>query len=322
MAIETFFTRPGLVCEIADRIKNDLKFAKQRILGATYSITEDDYVNLIKDSPVPLKKFVIHNEKDHIKFKDIQHVKLGMETPDKMFNMLLHHKFLIIDDILWVGSYNLSKNATLNNWENIMRITEISVVNQYLSEFKKMYVWGAAFQENKLIAYSNFDEDMNECNDCKKESCHKHKYIYCDECKKRIEDPFEHFRVNVQVVKKTKEELQDLDGEFSPYSYKKIEDGKIEKVILECIHKDESKNKLKCPNCGTFHWKRNLSRIEFYEDVDIHHQHATGEIWDEKLNKPIGTKPLFSLEKSEKRYILSKEMCLECLFDILEERVN
>jgi hypothetical protein len=321
MSIEIFFTRPGEVCEIAERIKSDLKFAKHRILGATYFLTEDDYINLVKNSPVPLKKFVVNKEEN--KIRGITNVKIGLDNC-KEFNILMHHKFLIIDDILWVGSYNLSKNATLNNWENIMRITEISVVNQYVSEFKKMYVWGKALRNSNFIGFKLFNKDLNECKYCKEElTCYKHKYIYCKECNKQISDPFEHFRVIFKTVEDKRENFREMDGEYYKTEEFIFEDSRrISNIVLECINKDESIEKLKCPICGTFHWKKNLSRIDLYRDVKLFYQSGTDLIFDEETNTALGTEPIFDFEKSEERFISSEEICLECLFDTIEERFD
>lgn len=35
----------------------------------------------------------------------------------------MHHKLLIIDNIIWAGSYNLTMDAANYNWENAVRIS-------------------------------------------------------------------------------------------------------------------------------------------------------------------------------------------------------
>lgn len=322
MGIETFFSRPGLVCEIADRIKNDLKFAKNRILGAAFSFTDDEYIKLVISSPVPIKKFIIneddkHNFKD--KIKDITYIKLGMGD-SKIFNIQMHHKFLIIDDILWVGSYNLSKNATLNNWENIMRITDVTVISEYISEFKKMYIFGQALQNSDIIAYKLFDKSMSECNNCKTGSlCYFHKHINCKECNDKIEDPFEHFRVKIKVIQDAEEYFDECDGEYHSNVFNKKKNNRIDNIVLECINKDKSTKKLKCPICGTFNWEKNLSKIDFYNDVKLFYG-GTDIDWDEERNIALGTKIVYSQDGSEEKFDKSEEMCLECLYNIVEER--
>lgn len=326
MTIETFFSRPGGVCEIADRIKNDLKFAKNRILGAAFAFTDDEYIELVKSSPVPIKKFVINDDEKYKikeKIRDILYVNLGMSDCEN-FNIQMHHKFLIIDDILWVGSYNLSKNATLNNWENIMRITDNKVISKYVSEFRKMYIWGLALKSSDSIDYKLFDEDREDCNICKnKLVCYTHKYINCKECNSKVEDPFEHFRVKIKIIQDSEEFFDDYDGEYYLVESLENKNYRIVNLALECINKDNSTKKIKCPNCGTFNWKKNLSKIDYYNNNNKIFKVGTGVIWDDEKRIPLGTKPVYEKRGiSEERFIKREEMCLECLYKMLEEKWN
>ena len=54
----------------------------------------------------------------------------------------LHHKIIIVDDMVLTGSFNFSKNATENNDENIIIIQDRDLAQLYLEEYDRL--WASA----------------------------------------------------------------------------------------------------------------------------------------------------------------------------------
>lgn len=52
---------------------------------------------------------------------------------------LMHHKFCVFDNrVLFTGSYNWTKNAELNNLENVILTTDLPLINQYIQAFEEL----------------------------------------------------------------------------------------------------------------------------------------------------------------------------------------
>ncbi len=191
--MEVFFSRPGKKEEIKDRLITDIKYAKKRLLVSVYSLKDPEIAEVI-DKSKALDKRIVYNHQVNLNETKIGKVSVPLiqnknfikENCAPLGNSFsqMHHKFIIIDNILWTGTYNLSFNANANNWENMMRITEMDVIEKFIGEFDKMFVFSKAI-EDKL--------NLNRCKECGDE----------------VEDPYEHFRIkyltlhnNMVVIKK------------------------------------------------------------------------------------------------------------------------
>lgn len=59
-----------------------------------------------------------------------------------IYNNIMHHKFVIFENnigsksLLWTGSYNFTKSATLNNQENVLVLDEIHLIQKYAQQFE------------------------------------------------------------------------------------------------------------------------------------------------------------------------------------------
>lgn len=59
-----------------------------------------------------------------------------------MYNNIMHHKFVIFENniggksLLWTGSYNFTKSATMNNQENVLVLDEIHLIQKYAQQFE------------------------------------------------------------------------------------------------------------------------------------------------------------------------------------------
>lgn len=100
-------------------------------------------------------------------------VVLGTHYLNEIPNYM-HHKFIIIDDILWMGSYDFTGQASTRNWESMIRVKDNSLVEEFKNEFEKMWLIGTAVKQ-------------------------KLKYDYCSECNQKVEDPLTHFGIIVNT---------------------------------------------------------------------------------------------------------------------------
>lgn len=71
-------------------------------------------------------------------------VKVSVYDPknNTIYNNIMHHKFVIFENniggksLLWTGSYNFTKSATLNNQENVLVLDEMHLVQKYAHQFE------------------------------------------------------------------------------------------------------------------------------------------------------------------------------------------
>lgn len=54
------------------------------------------------------------------------------------FNPLMHHKFAVIDNNVWTGSFNWTISANNKNQENVIYTDEKDVCEKYLDQFEKL----------------------------------------------------------------------------------------------------------------------------------------------------------------------------------------
>ncbi|MBU8754120.1 phospholipase D family protein [Priestia megaterium] len=148
--IEAYFSRPGDTCEIKDRLLVDIKHAKERIYIAMAYISDQEVIKSLESSHAE-KKFVLNAQVNTVKGFGWQSVvKLGGDVEKityKNKSSLMHHKFWIIDDIVWVGSFNTTDYAADIHWENMLRIEDPHILSKYLSEFNRMFILGKALEQ-------------------------------------------------------------------------------------------------------------------------------------------------------------------------------
>ncbi|KYM92172.1 Phospholipase D6 [Atta colombica] len=65
--------------------------------------------------------------------------KEGIKPITKPLDVLVHHKFVIIDNnILITGSINWTKSAFFGNFENVLMTNESAIVKPFIHEFERM----------------------------------------------------------------------------------------------------------------------------------------------------------------------------------------
>lgn len=246
----------------------------------------------------------------------------------------MHHKFLIADNILWVGSFNFSSNATGFNWENVLRISDKEVIEQYYKEFKKMYLFGRSFTVSPWTEVL-FDLTKNACTFCnpttekqkelskKYGKCAQHSYIQCDHCNEIIEDPFQHYAVEVNKIQKVKEyyDLDPLEDDYYKASQKKGEE-RIESYRLTCKEKTNKKI-IGCKHCRASFFEKDLNKFHIKNEVTIFKQNDEEDVFDsENPEVFLGTKPVYIQDQTEMRHISFESYCSLCLYEKLEHYWN
>ena len=71
-------------------------------------------------------------------------IKVTVYDPknNTVYNNIMHHKFVIFENnvasksLLWTGSYNFTKSATMNNQENVLVLDEMHLIQKYAHQFE------------------------------------------------------------------------------------------------------------------------------------------------------------------------------------------
>lgn len=150
--------RDGVYCENQRNIVNELLLtAKESVKIAVAWINFDDYKNVFTSLLQREIKIKIAVNDDVINRKYSQNINelrnLGAHV--KLINMpnkgnYMHHKFCIIDNKLCMsGSFNWTKNANDNNYEDLMVSRDMNLVRGYSNEFKA--VWQLSKYDLKIL---------------------------------------------------------------------------------------------------------------------------------------------------------------------------
>ena len=125
-----------------EKIKQELKKAKESVYFMTFSFTHDGIANtlLIKNEDIEIKGIFEKRGSgtEYSKFNVFDYQGADVRKDNNSYAM--HHKVFIIDEkTVITGSFNPSKNADTNNDENILIIYDEIIASRFLEEFD--YVW-------------------------------------------------------------------------------------------------------------------------------------------------------------------------------------
>jgi phosphatidylserine/phosphatidylglycerophosphate/cardiolipin synthase-like enzyme len=155
-AIEVFFTTPALVYpdvpekrtlqDFEKRLVADIDAATSSVDAATFEYNLDS----LRDALIRAKKRGIKVrlalDEEHLEEKEEMaawaHEVEGAKIPIswEQSTNFLHSKFVIIDDkIAWTGSWNFTNNDTYRNNNNILRLSDSALVENYRAEFAQMF---------------------------------------------------------------------------------------------------------------------------------------------------------------------------------------
>lgn len=138
---------------------SDIIAAENRLLVAVGFFTDEDILREIRNNNKVKTKRVILNKADLDRDNEEGTEPIGLTwAREKLYVVTLgsfggrrsnnmHHKFAIIDNKLWVGTFNFTIGATIRNWECMFRIDDIDTLQQFVDEFYIMYRMGMISNE-------------------------------------------------------------------------------------------------------------------------------------------------------------------------------
>lgn len=127
--------------ELITRINESEKSIKIAVTWLTNHDIFDAILSKLNDSNFEVILIVlndkINNKREGVNFQELinQNGKFYFSSIENM----VHHKFCIIDDkTVITGSYNWTYYAENRNWENIVILDDLKIVNGYIKEFEKI----------------------------------------------------------------------------------------------------------------------------------------------------------------------------------------
>lgn len=131
-------------------IYNRIKKARVSVYFMYFSFTSDELGELLIDKHKEGIRVAGIFEKtgsgsEYSEYTKMKIEGLPVELDTNRYNM--HHKVLIIDGVRVItGSYNLSRNADMQNDENIMIIDSRDIAARFLEEFNRLYPGGIKWE--------------------------------------------------------------------------------------------------------------------------------------------------------------------------------
>lgn len=117
--------------------------AEKYIHLSIYSLTKDEFAKALIEAHkrgVEVKVLIDKAQAGNQYADDEWLENEGIEVRRDKAGGLMHNKFCVIDDlIVYTGSYNHTKNATLNNDENYIVIKDIGIAHIYETQFQRLW---------------------------------------------------------------------------------------------------------------------------------------------------------------------------------------
>ena len=147
-------------------IINEILQAKYQILVCMAWITDEDYLKAIisaKNNNKVEVKIITSARYSNINFSLFNKYRYNIDYLGfinlPFYMGIMHKKYCIIDKkILLTGSFNWTRNAELNSFENLLKINNPNVINQFLFDFVETEV----FSFNEMYSPARCNE--NNCN--------------------------------------------------------------------------------------------------------------------------------------------------------------
>lgn len=298
--IEVFFSRPGEMSEIKDRLLIDIKYAKNRLYVAMAFNNDYDILKSINSTNEVVEKKFVFNCSDKIysyieKLSSTDIVMLGNEVS------FMHHKFWIIDDVVWIGSFNSTINAAEAHWENIMRIEQPEITKKFIEEFNKMYIIGKIIYERQQQIFEILRDNKGNfktiCNTCKDSE----KYKYINNREGIIEtDVWNHYNFYIEHLSTANLQNEIININFYAYCIRDDE----EKAILDGRIRN---TKGICNFCNEISPKNSLIKTIF---ININRE-IEGDFYGNSYQKDT------NIAQSE-----YYNFCTKCIFDALNNYYN
>jgi phosphatidylserine/phosphatidylglycerophosphate/cardiolipin synthase-like enzyme len=128
--------------DVVDILINTITQADDQIRFMTFSFTRDDVGRaLLEQASAGVDVAgIFETRASETEFSEMPRLYCaGLDVRQDGNGQTFHHKVFIIDDhTVLTGSFNISDNATTSNDENMIIITDPSLVAQYLAEYDRM----------------------------------------------------------------------------------------------------------------------------------------------------------------------------------------
>ena len=127
---------------IQEQIISRIKQTNSTIDIAIYSFTNNEIAESLKKAKNRGVAIRLIMDKDRAEKQVYTQYKFFKKNKFKVHKLggIMHNKFIIFDGkLLMTGSYNISKNAETSNYENVVLISDKSVVKKYQKEFEKLW---------------------------------------------------------------------------------------------------------------------------------------------------------------------------------------
>ncbi len=160
--IEVFFSPED---HLDEKLIDELNNAKKRILVAMYALFHKKIAEALiaahkrgvvvklvvdpysrsgygKSSMLVQAGIVVHLFNPSALYDEKESVEAERSFDDeqtKSFAPIMHHKFAIIDDLLWTGSFNWTQQASNVNKENAVKIRDMSILLLYKKQFDELF---------------------------------------------------------------------------------------------------------------------------------------------------------------------------------------
>ncbi|MBN1486830.1 MAG: phospholipase [Anaerolineae bacterium] len=136
---ENYFEAEG---DVRVRIIELIEGAQSEIEFMAFAFTDDDIAKALIDRAregIPVRG-VIEGRNAESTGADFGSLSKGGVDVLKDGNpYILHHKVIIVDDIVITGSYNFTASAANNNDENVLIVHSSDIAAQYRQEFERVY---------------------------------------------------------------------------------------------------------------------------------------------------------------------------------------
>jgi phosphatidylserine/phosphatidylglycerophosphate/cardiolipin synthase-like enzyme len=138
-SVFVYFNRPGFPVDLS-LLLGEIESSRQSIIIASAWFTDTHIAAALVRSPAA-RKILISNRSDLTRGNrkayqmcydapDIAVYALGSENWQEG---VMHHKFIVTDEAVWLGSYNFTYQAR-SNYENLVRIAANDVRQAYIDE--------------------------------------------------------------------------------------------------------------------------------------------------------------------------------------------
>lgn len=141
--VEAFFVSPSIDNVIEARLIKILDEAKETILLAMYSFTDDQLGDAVVRAYARgvSVRVILDGAQDTAQGGEYQKLKdAGIPIIVEKVSGLMHHKYLVVDGLITVtGSYNWTEAANRENFENIVVIVCREVAQAFTAEFERVW---------------------------------------------------------------------------------------------------------------------------------------------------------------------------------------